>query len=185
MPANGASVADWAGPGYANAMTIAAIDLSVALDLQPHPEGGFYRETYAAEIKVVAEHGVRAAATAILFLLTAESPSRFHRLLSDELWLYHGGAPVELVSLQPDGSSETALLAGAGNVLRSELITPQAIVPAGAWQAARVLPGDGVDWALLTCIVTPGFDFDDFELGERRSLLAAYPSQAEAIRRFT
>lgn len=166
-------------------MTIAAPDIVAALDLQPHPEGGFYRETYAAEAKVVAARGVRAAATAILFLLTAESSSRFHRLLGDELWLYHGGAPVELVSLLADGSSETALLAGAGNVLRSELITPQAIVPAGAWQAARVVPGDGVDWALLTCVVSPGFDFDDFELGEREALLAAYPDQAEAIIRLT
>jgi uncharacterized protein len=166
-------------------MTIAAADLAAALDLQPHPEGGFYRETYAAQTKVVAEHGVRATASAVLFLLTAESPSRFHRLLSDELWLYHGGAPVELVSLLPDGTSETVLLAGAGNVLRSELLTPQAIVPAGAWQAARVVPGDGVDWALFTCVVSPGFDFDDFELGERESLLDAYPDQVEPIRRLT
>lgn len=160
---------------------ITAADIVAALDLEPHPEGGLFRETYRAGELVSTPRGVRAASTAILFLVSAASPSRFHRLWSDELWLYHGGCRLELVTLLPDGRDERTVLGGAGLLVRDEELTPQALVPAGAWQAARVLPGEGVDWCLVSCVVTPGFDYEDFELADREELLAAYPDASETI----
>jgi predicted cupin superfamily sugar epimerase len=155
--------------------------LAKALDLSPHPEGGFYRETFRSDQHLMTARGVRPAATAILFLITAASPSRFHRLVADELWLFHAGAPLELLTLRADGSFESVALADAERLARSELFTPQAIVPAGTWQAARVVPDGAADYTLTTCVVTPGFTFDDFELGSADELLAAYPLQADII----
>ena len=129
--------------------------------------------------------GPRSASTAILFLLTMDRPSRFHRLVFDELWMYHDGAVIELLTLLPDGSSGRALLAGPGQALHSGLLTPQTIVPGGCWQAARVAPGEGVDWGLVSCVVSPGFVYEDFELADRDDLLAAYPTQAEVIAALT
>jgi predicted cupin superfamily sugar epimerase len=167
-------------------MTVAA-DIARLLSLEPHPEGGFFRETYRSEQLVATATGSRPSATGILFLVTAASPSRLHRLRSDELWLYHAGVPLELVALLPDGSSERVLLAGADALPDSEESSPQAIVPGGAWQAARVLAqGGGEDaWTLVSCVVTPGFDYADFELGDREELLAAYPADAELVRELT
>lgn len=160
---------------------ITLVDVVAALDLEPHPEGGYFRETYRAGEQVVTARGPRTASTAILFLIGLGHPSRFHRLASDELWLFHGGARLELCTLLPDASAETVVLGGAGLVVGSESVTPQAIVPAGAWQAARVLPTEGVDWSLVSCVATPGFDYADFELAARESLLVTWPDQAELI----
>lgn len=165
---------------------IAASRIAADLGLEPHPEGGFFRETYRAPGSVATRRGPRSPATAIFFLATAESPSRFHRLASDELWLHNGGARLELLTLMPDGTGERVVLAGAGRLPGDEHVTPQAIVPAGAWQAARVLPSEGgVDWTLVTCVVSPGFDFADFELGDAAELVVAYPEQAELIAALT
>ncbi len=155
------------------------------LRLEPHPEGGFYRETHRSEEMVMTPRGPRAASTTILFLITADRPSRFHRLANDELWFYHGGARLELTTLLPDGRVEVIVLSGAGMVVRDDESTPQAVVPGGVWQGARVLPSDGVDWALASCVVTPGFDFEDFELAEREEISAAYPDQTEVIAALT
>lgn len=160
---------------------ITSISIATALDLVPHPEGGFYRETYRADDLVMTARGPRSSCTAILFMVAAGSPSRFHRLSSDELWLYHGGCRLELTLLLPDGRAETVVLGGAGLVVGDEATTPQALVPAGTWQAARVLPSEGVDWSLVSCVVTPGWDRADFELALRDELLVAYPDQAELI----
>ncbi len=84
-------------------MSPTAETLAVTLGLQPHPEGGWFRETYRAEETVETARGTRAAATAILFLVTSSSTSRLHRLASDELWIHQGGLPLELVTLTPVG----------------------------------------------------------------------------------
>jgi len=160
---------------------IAARQVAAALGLVPHPEGGFYRETFRSHHLLATPRGPRSRSTSILFLVTAEVPGRFHRLASSELWLFHAGAPLELTVLMPDGGAETALLAGGAQVLAQELATPQAIVPPDAWQAARVVQPHACDWSLASCVVTPGFDFADFELGERATLQVAYPEQAELI----
>jgi predicted cupin superfamily sugar epimerase len=163
-------------------------DIVAALGLEPHAEGGFYRETFRSERLVATPRGARAAATAILFLVTAERPSLFHRLRSDELWLYHSGAPLEVVSLLPDGSSERVVLAGADALTAGLEVSPQAIVPREAWQAARVVVGGGTSqgrWTLVSCVVTPGFDYADFEVGERRELTRAYPQESKVITALT
>jgi predicted cupin superfamily sugar epimerase len=123
--------------------------LIAALDLQPHPEGGWYRETF----RQPAPDGGRGLATCILFLLEAGQRSHWHRVDAAELWLWHTGSPLTLMI------DQTTQLLGS-DVLAGQL--PQAIVPAGAWQAAEASRG----WTLVSCVVTPAFDFAGFELAE-------------------
>lgn len=128
--------------------------LAETLDLQPHPEGGWYRQTWASPEPVRLPDGrVRPTATLIYFLLPAGESSAWHRVASDELWLAHAGA----VTLELGGTSTAPV---AGDRLVVDAGTPQALVPAGTWQ--RTVPA-GAD-ALVSCLVSPGFDFDDFEL---------------------
>lgn len=178
--------------------------MAASLGLQPHPEGGYFLETYRCEETLATPRGDRAACTAILFLVTAESSSRFHRLASDELWVYQGGLPLELVSISPGGELSRRVLGDPGETVgsRDHAAAPtkespvglpkgsrdrlvHALVPAGSWQGARLaggphLPADHA-WALVSCVVSPGFDYADFEMGERDALLAAYPQYAEVI----
>lgn len=123
------------------------------LGLEPHPEGGWYRRTWTSPVMVGTPHGPRPSATAILYLL--DGVSAWHRVRSAELWLWHSGSPVELTTggagARPD----------PGPAARLAATTPQALVPAGRWQTARLL---GPDPSLLSCVVSPGFDFTDFEL---------------------
>lgn len=119
------------------------------LGLQPHPEGGWYRETWVGP-----EVGGRPSGTAILFLLQADERSHWHRVDADEIWLWHAGAPLVL-SLGADRATDVRL---GPDVLGGEVV--QAVVPAGWWQAARPLG----DWVLVSCTVSPGFRFEGFEL---------------------
>lgn len=125
-----------------------------ALGLEPHPEGGWYRQTWASPETISLPDGrVRPSATLIYFLLHAGESSAWHRVRSAEWWLAHRGEVV--LELGGDGIAPRAgerLLVGAGR--------PQALVPAGTWQ--RTVP-TGAD-ALVSCMVSPGFDFADFEL---------------------
>lgn len=134
-------------------MTDDAQALIARLDLAPHPEGGWYRETWRAP----AATGVRASATAILYLLEAGQRSHWHRVDAAELWLWHAGHPLALSTAAGDGATPATLTLG-GDVLAGE--TPQALVPAGHWQAAEARAG----WALVSCIVSPGFDYAGFTL---------------------
>ncbi|HEY4588905.1 MAG TPA: cupin domain-containing protein [Thermoanaerobaculia bacterium] len=123
------------------------------LGLQPHPEGGFYQETFRAP----APDGARAASTAIYYLLRAGDVSAWHRVAdADEVWHHYAGAPLELI-LSPDGRERTSLRLGS-DLSAGE--RPQAVVPAGVWQAARPLGG----WVLVGCTVAPGFGFSSFEM---------------------
>jgi predicted cupin superfamily sugar epimerase len=122
-----------------------------ALGLQPHPEGGWYRETF----RDVAPGG-RALSTAIHFLLKAGEASRWHRIDAAEVWHWHRGGPVELV-VQAEGQPAAVHRLG-GDVEAGE--QPQVVVPAGAWQRARPLGA----YALVGCTVAPGFEFSSFEL---------------------
>lgn len=123
------------------------------LDLKPHPEGGFYRETFR-DLRIAADG--RAASTAIYFLLPGGAPSRWHRVDAVEIWHFCAGAPLELRIGAPDGS-QTALRLGADLAACER---PQAIVPGGHWQSAASLGA----WTLVGCTVAPGFEFAHFEV---------------------
>jgi hypothetical protein len=131
---------------------VTAHEIIAALDLQPHPEGGHFRETFRDE----AGDGQRAHATAIYYLLRAGEVSRWHRVDAAELWHWYAGAPLEL-SISENGASPDIHILG-NRIAADE--RPQAVVPAGAWQSARSLG----DWTLIGCTVAPGFTFAGFEL---------------------
>ena len=126
--------------------------LIAALDLSPHPEGGWYRETWRAP----SEAGARAAGTAILFLLEAHQRSHWHRVDADEQWFWHAGAPLTLSIAPADGAASDTIM-GADISKRQ---TPQMLVPAHHWQSATPQGG----WTLVSCTVTPGFEFAGFTL---------------------
>ncbi len=149
-----------------------------ALGLAPHPEGGFFRETFRAPLVIGTLHGSRAASTAIYFLLPAEMFSAFHRVRSDEVWHHYDGDPVELHTLQNDGGYAVTRL--GRDLARGE--RPQHVVPAGVWQAA--VPS-GERFALCGCTVAPGFDFADFDMPSRADLLQRFPQWRDVVRRLT
>jgi hypothetical protein len=145
------------------------------LGLRPHPEGGYYVETYRAEERVDS----RSLSTAIYYLLTPDTFSALHRLRSDEVFHFYLGDPVEMLQLRPDGSAREVVL--GSSVL--EGTQPQVVVRKGVWQGLRLRPGGA--FALLGTTVAPGFEFADFELGRRDALVAAYPAHAERIQVLT
>jgi predicted cupin superfamily sugar epimerase len=152
-----------------------------ALGLKPHPEGGFFRETFRSSRRIAAgpEGAYRDAATAIYFLLPAGEFSSFHRIRgSDEMWHHYGGDPVEIHTITSTGDHRVTIL-GSG-VHQGE--QPQALVPADALQAAIAR---GPRFALCGCTVTPGFDFADFEMPARDELVARFPRHEQVIRRLT
>jgi predicted cupin superfamily sugar epimerase len=154
--------------------------LIARLGLAPHPEGGFYRETFRSPEVLATRRGPRPASTAILFLLPAGTFSALHRVAADEVWHHYDGDALELSTLDDAGARADVRL---GHDLEAGQL-PQATVRAGLWQAARPVEG-GAGFALCGCTVAPGFTFEDFELGARDALLAAFPDHAELVRAFT
>lgn len=150
------------------------------LELVPHPEGGFFRETFRAPATVQAPFAAvtRAASTAIYFLLRAGDISAFHEVKSDEVWHHYLGATLELHTIDASGVHERVEL--GPNLEHGEC--PQWVVPARSLQAARVI-GDG--FGLFGCTVAPGFDFADFSMPSRAELMGRYPSLASLIESFT
>lgn len=132
---------------------MSADDIIARLGLAPHPEGGWYRETYRHR----ADDGGRGAVTAIYYLLKADERSGWHRVVdADEVWTWHSGAALALSVARAEGAAECVVLGldlAAGQ-------RPQAVVPRGAWQSAAPQGG----WSLVGCIVAPAFDFSGFEL---------------------
>jgi len=154
--------------------------LVAALSLAPHPEGGFYRESWRGSLALQGlPHGApRAAHTAIYFLLPAGTFSAIHRVASDEVWHHYDGDPVDLHLVDEEGRHRIARLGcDVGNGER-----PQHVVPAGVWQAA-VPRGDR--HALCGCTVSPGFDFADFEMPSRAAMTELFPQHAELMRQLT
>jgi predicted cupin superfamily sugar epimerase len=131
-----------------------AVEMIAALGLAPHPEGGWYRETWRAP---TALPGGRAAASSILFLLEAGQRSHWHRVDADEMWLFQAGAPLRL-SVGEEGASAATVVLGPDPLAGQ---APQHLVPAGAWQSAE---GPAGGWTLVACVVAPGFEFAGFEL---------------------
>lgn len=138
-------------------MSDSAQNLIEQLRLSPHPEGGWYRETWRAD----APAGKRAAGTAIVFLLKAGEASHWHRVDADELWIGQGGDALELgIAASDAGPAETIVL--GSNVAAGERL--QGLVPTGAWQAARPAPDGSEGYCLVSCVVVPGFEFAGFTL---------------------
>jgi hypothetical protein len=136
------------------------------LALRPHPEGGYYGETFRSPVQLTLPDGrVRSASTAIHYLLPQNARSTWHRVRSDEVWHHYDGGALRLYRL------------GLGEVELSPSV-PQAVVPAGVWQAAEPV-GPAV---LCGCTVAPGFEFADFELGAVDALIAEFPGDAALIR---
>lgn len=155
------------------------------LELKPHPEGGYFKETYRSIATISNAHltgkydGDRHYSTAIYFLLTHDIFSAFHRIEQDELWFFHQGASIELHIISPEGEHSTHLI---GNDLAAGE-SPQLTVPGKSWFAARVLSDKG--HSLVSCTVAPGFDFRDFELPSRSALTSLFPQHSAIIEAFT
>ena len=157
------------------------------LELLPHPEGGFYRETYRAAETIAAGAlpgrfgGDRCHSTAIYFLLRGGQFSALHRLPCDELWHFYLGAPLEIVEITAAGRLAVTRLGAdvaAGQV-------PQAVIPAGRWFGGRLAEHRQDAFALAGCTVAPGFDFADLEVARRDELIAAHPQHEAIIRALT
>lgn len=154
-------------------------EIITKLNLTPHPEGGFYRETYRCSDQLDNKSGKqRNISTSIYYLLENENKSHFHRIQSDELWYFHQGKPIEIVCIIND-RIELILL---GNNVTDEEI-PQVCIPKNTWFAARVKGQSG--FGLVSCSVAPGFDFEDFEMAKRNDLIKMYPNLSETIMEFT
>lgn len=164
--------------------SLSVADLIAQLKLEPHPEGGFYRETYRAPVLIsegeLAPHfrGARAFSTAIYFLIPAQDRSMLHRIKADEIWHFYAGDPLKIVEITPEGVVKETML--GLNLPQSEI--PQYVVPAGNWFGA-VATGD--NYTLVGCTVAPGFDFNDFELAERDRMLKEFPHATAWIKKLT
>jgi uncharacterized protein len=154
------------------------------LGLLPHPEGGYYKETYRSEEKIKYDHlpdryiRDRNFSTAIYFLLRSQDRSVFHRIKSDELWHFYQGTTLLIYQLKEEGLKIHRL---GGNIEAGDSL--QVLIPANSWFGAQVEKPDS--YALCGCTVAPGFDFQDFEMAQQDYLLAAYPEQKEIIMRLT
>lgn len=155
------------------------------LALQPHPEGGFYRETYRSDRRISEEgllndlNGPRSASTAIYFLLNGNDFSAFHRLRSDEIWhFYIGGTLIVHVIGEGGHASEIALGSDPDSGDRF-----QALVKADCWFGSRLR--NPSSFALVGCTVAPGFEFEDFGRGIRAHLLTKFPQHRELIMKLT
>lgn len=161
------------------------IEIAKQLGLQPHPEGGYYKEVYRSVgvIQQAAIDGVfsgdRNYATSIYFMLVGGNFSAFHRIKSDELWHFYDGDACTVYVIHLNGEFEAIHL--GRDIANGEVY--QAVVPAGAWFASECSNPEG--FSLTGCTVSPGFDFADFEMAEREGLIKEYPQYAEVINRLT
>jgi predicted cupin superfamily sugar epimerase len=148
------------------------------LQLQAHPEGGYYAETYRSTLQVETDHGSRSLMTCIYFLLTSANFSRFHQIKSDEMWFYHEGSPLTVHMLSDKGYEQ--LLIGPSD---QEGHLPYQLVQSG------VIFGSTVDqkesYSLVSCVVAPGFDFQDFKLSTTGELLEKWPEHQHIIHQLT
>jgi predicted cupin superfamily sugar epimerase len=156
------------------------------LGLAPHPkEGGFFRETYRAGDTLPASalppryQGPRSSSTAIYYLLTPTTFSALHRLQTDEIFHFYLGDPIRMLQLECEGTGRTIVL--GQDVLHGQQL--QVLAPRGIWQGSFLEPGGA--FALLGCTVAPGFEYIDYEAGDRPTLLSQYPAFADMIRRLT
>ena len=158
-----------------------AEDWITRLQLEPHPEGGYFRRSYTAELTLALPDraGPRPVATAIYYLLKSGQRSRLHRLKSDELWHFYTGSPLTVHVLDGEGQYVARSL-GHDPTLDQQF---QLSISAGCWFGATV--DDPAGFSLVGCTVAPGFDFADFELANRSALVRQYPHHIGIIEQFT
>ena len=157
-------------------MKESAVAVIETLRLEPHEEGGWFRRTYESDRKIELSRGTRPCGTSILYLLKKGEVSRLHYLRSDETWYFHRGNPVELHSFS-DGKYECAQL--GCEVTLGEV--PQVTLPAGTVFGAS--PLGTAEWSLVSCSVSPGFDYADFFWPDTEKLIRDFPVQETVIRR--
>ena len=155
------------------------------LELIPHPEGGYYKETYRSEGSIPKEalsanySGARSYSTGIYFMLTADTFSAFHKIKQDEMWHFYDGAPIELHMITKEGDYSCVHI--GRDIENGEYL--QYVVPGGVWFASRVK--DNAEYSLLGCTVSPGFDFADFILPNTSEMTAMFPQYAVIIGELT
>jgi len=155
------------------------------LQLQPHPEGGYFRETYRSKGEIETRslssdyQGRRNYSTGIYFLLTSDQFSAFHRIKQDEMWHFYEGSPLKIHMISKDGTYTFAVI---GRDLDSDHV-PQYVVEGGVWFAAEVIEKDA--FSFVGCTVSPGFDFQDFEMPSRQELVEMFPDLKGVITKFT
>ena len=147
------------------------------LDMLPHPEGGYYKETYRSNELCL--NGERNLKTVIYFLLSSEDVSHFHRIKSDEIWYFHAGSPLIVHSIDEVGNYIQQKI--GANLSNEEL--PQYLVPKNTIFGSTVL--EEKNYSLVSCSVSPGFDFEDFELFKQHDLIEKYPEHIEIIKKLT
>lgn len=160
-----------------DAMTKDANYFITKLGLELHPEGGYYQSTFSSEEEIDAFGVQRNLFTNIYFLLKSGDVSHFHRLKSDEVWYYHGGSSLTIHVIDALGNYQEMKL--GLDIENGEL--PQAIVPKNTIFGSSVMEED--TFALVGCMVSPGFNFEDFELFTQGELIATYPQHEEIIRK--
>ena len=166
-------------------MPVSSGQLIEPYQMIPHPEGGYYKETYRSNEVIQEEclpirfRGERVFSTAIYFLLEGEQFSAFHKIQSDELWHFYAGVPLNIYVIDPSGNFE--LLTLGSNLSNGEVF--QAIVRAGQWFASQPVEKD--KFSFVGCTVAPGFDFEDFELAKQEELIACYPAHQQLIMELT
>ena len=150
------------------------------LELEAHPEGGYFKETYRAKETVNNRNGLkRSASTGIYFLMTGTAFSAFHKIESDEMWHFYDGAALSVYIILPTG--ELDILKIGNNIENGEQL--QGVVPAGCWFASKVdIP---TAFSLVGCTVAPGFDFNDFILADREELTTEFPEHTAIIKELT
>ena len=151
-------------------------ELVKELDLQKHPEGGFYAENYRSDIKTKDNSGV--LMTSIYFLLTSENVSNFHSIKNDELWFHHEGSPIAIHTLQNGKHKEYIL-----GRMHGENCRPYNLIEGNTIFGSSVLEPES--YALVSCVVSPGFDFKDFELFSQNELLKEFPNEEHIIELLT
>jgi uncharacterized protein len=154
------------------------------LGLKPHPEGGFFKEMFRSSISVNKDDlpkgykSSRRLTTSIFYLLRSEDISRLHRLRSDEIWYFHYGSAVRIIYIDREGKKHTKLL--GPNFEKAEYFYMH--IPAGNIFAAEVVETNS--FSVFSCVVSPGFEFDDFEMFEKEDLIQAYPKHADFIEKY-
>ena len=156
-------------------------DVIAQLGLLPHPEGGYYKETYRSSSTTIntMNNASRSLSTGIYFLLTADNFSALHKIQSDEMWHFYAGDTIEIVEIDAFGH---LILTKLGNQF-NEGEVPQYVVKAGHWFGSRVYAEGNA--GLVGCTVSPGFDFADFEMGKQTDLINAYPQHRTLIASMT